>query len=518
MIELTKNGTIIAEYAYDPEGLRVVKRAKGETTHYVFEGTEPIFEKIITADKSKSYVYALGKYLARVDGVIGDPEMKKYFYHTDHIGSIRVITDQAGQVVFNADYLAFGTQFGKDTDFEELHGFTGKEYDPDIGLYYFNARWYDPDLGRFISEDPAADPNNPNLYSYCGNNSIMRVDPTGEIFWVAALIGGLIGGIDAVCNGGDFFTGFFVGAVGGAISFGYGQVFGSSILGGALAGGFTSGTMSVLMGGDFGDGFRTGFVSGGIAGWLGSKTNYTGDQFLNGVKKWFNGAFGEFVATGRYTFSAGDALALCGATDAISEALSVALDPPAIESEEPNGSGTPTLDALSGEDDPWYYYSQRDPDWANEPYTIIDDPEQTIGETACGPTSAAMVITKLTGEPVTPLMTAQFALDPNHCYRTRNDGTKGQFFTAIGKEYGLSVKETTSFYEAKRHLKNNPNSIVVASMGPGHFTGSGHYIVLNSTKGFTTHVLDPYSASKNRFWWDLTLAFEGKRYYIFTKP
>ncbi|NLW46515.1 MAG: hypothetical protein GXY86_04150 [Firmicutes bacterium] len=38
---------MVAEYGYDPEGLRVVKKAKGETTHYVFEGTEPIFEKKI---------------------------------------------------------------------------------------------------------------------------------------------------------------------------------------------------------------------------------------------------------------------------------------------------------------------------------------------------------------------------------------------------------------------------------------------------------------------------------------
>jgi RHS repeat-associated protein len=71
--------------------------------------------------------------------------------------------------------LAFGTQYGKevDGDFDEEHGFTGKEYDPDTGLYYYNARWYDADLGRFISEDTAADPNNPNLYSYCGNNRVL---------------------------------------------------------------------------------------------------------------------------------------------------------------------------------------------------------------------------------------------------------------------------------------------------------------------------------------------------------
>src|SRR5690554_3157759 len=123
----------------------------------------------------------MGKHLARVDGVIGDTEAEIYFYHTDHIGSVRAVTNQAGEVVWNADYLVFGRRFGENTDagFEEWHGFTGKEYDPDTGLYYYNARWYDADIGRFISEDPAADPNNPNLYVYGRNNPLRFVDPTG---------------------------------------------------------------------------------------------------------------------------------------------------------------------------------------------------------------------------------------------------------------------------------------------------------------------------------------------------
>jgi RHS repeat-associated protein len=55
--------------------------------------------------------------------------------------------------------------------------FTGKEYDGDSGLYYFNARWYEADLGRFISEDPARDGG--NWYVYAGNNPLRYVDPSG---------------------------------------------------------------------------------------------------------------------------------------------------------------------------------------------------------------------------------------------------------------------------------------------------------------------------------------------------
>jgi RHS repeat-associated protein len=180
---VTKNGTSVSEYEYSPDGLREVKRGSSGTIHYVFEGTEPIFEKNITNGKIKSYVYALGKHLARVDGVIGDQTAKVYYYHTDQVGSVKAVTDQSGKVVWNADYFAFGTQFGKnkiDSNFEEDEfAFSGKGYDGDTGLYYYNARWYDSETGRFISEDPVGDPNNPNLYSYCANNPLNRIDPSG---------------------------------------------------------------------------------------------------------------------------------------------------------------------------------------------------------------------------------------------------------------------------------------------------------------------------------------------------
>ncbi len=302
-------------YAYDPEGLRVVKKAKGETTHYVFQGTEPIFEKKISASKTKSYVYALGKYLARVDGVIGDAEAKKYFYHTDHVGSIRVITDQAGKVVYNADYLAFGSQYTKDGDFEELHGFTGKEYDPDIGLYYYNARWYDPDLGRFISEDPAG--QGPNPYSYCGNSPVMRVDPTGEFWWVFALLGGL----DSYLCGGDFMQGFVMGAITGAIGAGVGSALSNTAWGAALANSSAMGFNAVsgaIAGGITGELFGEGFGKGAVFGAVAGAINFGVDQrfgdfaskstfnklLINGLKGGLNGLArgGDFIEGFAYGF------------------------------------------------------------------------------------------------------------------------------------------------------------------------------------------------------------------------
>ena len=62
--------------------------------------------------------------------------------------------------------------------------FTGQRLDG-TGLYYYNARYYDPTIGRFISTDTVIpDPTNPqafNRYSYCLNNPLKYIDPSGHI-------------------------------------------------------------------------------------------------------------------------------------------------------------------------------------------------------------------------------------------------------------------------------------------------------------------------------------------------
>ena len=60
----------------------------------------------------------------------------------------------------------------------------------ETGFYYLNSRYYDPATRRFISPDSidvlTATANQPNydtnLYAYCDNNPVMRVDRGGE-FW-----------------------------------------------------------------------------------------------------------------------------------------------------------------------------------------------------------------------------------------------------------------------------------------------------------------------------------------------
>jgi RHS repeat-associated protein len=60
----------------------------------------------------------------------------------------------------------------------------GKIYDNETGLYYLRARYYDPQVGRFINEDTdegtVTDPLSLNWYTYCENDPVDNIDPTGH--------------------------------------------------------------------------------------------------------------------------------------------------------------------------------------------------------------------------------------------------------------------------------------------------------------------------------------------------
>ena len=67
--------------------------------------------------------------------------------------------------------------------------YRGYYYDSETGLYYLNSRYYDPVVGRFLSIDDESliltSPDgltDKNLFSYCDNNPIIRIDTEGE-FW-----------------------------------------------------------------------------------------------------------------------------------------------------------------------------------------------------------------------------------------------------------------------------------------------------------------------------------------------
>lgn len=108
------------------------------------------------------------------------------YYHTDAVGSVRMITDSNGSVVARYDFLPFGEPWESSPD-ADARQFAGKERDVNTGLDYFGARYYSSGIGRFTAVDPVidvtkalVDPRLWNRYVYVSNNPLGRIDPDGR--------------------------------------------------------------------------------------------------------------------------------------------------------------------------------------------------------------------------------------------------------------------------------------------------------------------------------------------------
>ena len=103
------------------------------------------------------------------------------------------MTDERGSTVWSAIYYPFGEMTAGSNN---THGFTGKEFDSEMGLNYFCQRYYDPEIGRFMTLDPFAGyielPQSQNRYAYCIGNPLKYIDPLGLIgeFEIGIEVGG----------------------------------------------------------------------------------------------------------------------------------------------------------------------------------------------------------------------------------------------------------------------------------------------------------------------------------------
>ena len=197
-----------------------------------------------------------------------DPGGEVSYFHTDALGSVRLITNASGAEVATFDYLPFGQEWAgtSSPNSENVLRFTGKERDKETGtgawlpLDYSGARYYQSQTGRFATVDPALDVENAlvnpqrwNQYTYALNNPLTFSDPDGRSpTLVTAAIGGGIGA----------FAGF-VGSI--AVDLSTNKPINWRDAGAAAAGGFVSGALTGLTLGAF----AAAGVSVGVGGVMG---------------------------------------------------------------------------------------------------------------------------------------------------------------------------------------------------------------------------------------------------------
>lgn len=118
---------------------------------------------------------------------VANVDARVMFYHCDQIGTPLMMTDEAGEVVWEATYKAWGEAPEVIERASAVSGgeavknplrFQGQFVDEETGPHYNRYRYYDPATGRFVSKDPIGLAGGINVYQYAPN-AVQWIDALG---------------------------------------------------------------------------------------------------------------------------------------------------------------------------------------------------------------------------------------------------------------------------------------------------------------------------------------------------
>ncbi|MDZ4818681.1 MAG: RHS repeat-associated core domain-containing protein, partial [Planctomycetota bacterium] len=179
---------------------KVDKTGMGDVTYdYYYDGHQIIeTRKDADTDPLEQFVWhtyyidalAVRYYDSDTDG----SGIVAHYYTHDANFNVTAVTNSSGAVQERYEYSPYGAVTVLDADFSTDNdglsdvgngtNYTGRLLDPETGYYYYRARYYDPGLGGFVRRDPLGfDAGDSNLYRYVGNCPLMRLDPTGQVWW-----------------------------------------------------------------------------------------------------------------------------------------------------------------------------------------------------------------------------------------------------------------------------------------------------------------------------------------------
>jgi len=284
-------------YGHDKQRRKSILK-QGETTIYTryYLGK---YEKEIRGSTITEYYY-IGGPMGNIAVYISENGEAPVLYYTltDHLGSIVAIADEDGDILQEQRFDPWGVpkhyEWDDNYGWAEVEpitmlfrGYTGHEMLPEFGLINMNGRLYDPVIARVLSPDNYVqnpyNPQNYNRYSYCYNNPLVYVDPSGEsVILFTILAGAAMNAVmqataENIHSWGDLGLAYGIGAVAGMASLGTGLLaakavgslgfISNAIIGGAsgYTGGFITGTGNALAGGaSFSDAVYAGRRSGRI--------------------------------------------------------------------------------------------------------------------------------------------------------------------------------------------------------------------------------------------------------------
>ena len=181
------NGSHTVSYQYDSNSIRTKKTVDGVTTEYFLNGSTVLTQ--VTGDTQLDFFYDdLGNALGFIRN-----STDKYYYIRNLQNDIVGILDSGGTQVVEYAYDTWGklesitgamaATIGRENPLR----YRGYYYDEETGFYYLQSRYYDPETGRFLNADETVltgqGITSGNMYAYCGNNPVMRTDPSGSSYY-----------------------------------------------------------------------------------------------------------------------------------------------------------------------------------------------------------------------------------------------------------------------------------------------------------------------------------------------
>ena len=191
------------KYAYDMSGVRSSKQV-GDTT-YTYTTLSGKVMRQQWGNKSLEFVYDDGNQPFAMIYKHGSTA-ELYYYLVNAQGDVAAILDSSGTMVASYNYGAWGSctvYNSSDAAIGDLNPlrYRGYYYDAETGFYYLQSRYYDPAICRFINADGLFTDGfvGSNLFTYCVNDPVNTVDPTGN-FAITATVALITFGIALVAT------------------------------------------------------------------------------------------------------------------------------------------------------------------------------------------------------------------------------------------------------------------------------------------------------------------------------